>query len=86
MRRENILLCSLYVGPAKPNMKLLLQPLTEQFEKLSGVGMLLKTPLGQSTFQAKLVVSVFDLPAKASVYVASNLMVSLVVAFVLILE
>jgi len=52
---ENILLCSLYVGSAKPNMKLLLQPLTKRFEKLSGVGMLPKTPLGKSTFQAKLV-------------------------------
>jgi len=52
MRGENILLCGLYVGPAKPNMKLLLQPLTEWFEKLSGVGMLLNTPIGQLTFQA----------------------------------
>ena len=34
---------------------------------LSGVGMLLKTPLGQSTFWAKLVLDILDLPAKASV-------------------
>ena len=29
MYSENTLLCGLYVGPAKPSMKVLLQPLTE---------------------------------------------------------
>jgi len=43
MYSENILLCGLFVGPAKPNMKVLLQPLTERFDKIGGLGMSLNT-------------------------------------------
>ena len=67
MYSENNLLCGLFVGPAKPNMKVLLQPLTERFDKIGGLGMSLNTPIGQSTFRAKLVLGVFDLPAKAAI-------------------
>ena len=48
-------------------MKLLLSPLMKSLDRMSTLGFTIQTPHGLSTFRAKLVNGVFDLPAKASV-------------------
>ena len=61
------LLCGLWVGPTKPEMDLLLDPVTKCLQRLSTVGLELPTPSGNVTIRARLVMGVFDLPAKAAV-------------------
>ena len=38
MNEENIVLCAVWCGPSKPEMSLLLEPLTKMFEELCTVG------------------------------------------------
>ena len=64
---ENIVLCALWVGPTKPLMNLLLEPVCSYLEILSTVGITLNTSLGSICLTAKLVMGIFDLPAKAAV-------------------
>lgn len=61
MNAENVILCGVWVGPTKPLMKLLCSYL----QQLSTVGISIQTSFGDFTFRAKLVMGVFDLPAKA---------------------
>ena len=67
MNAENILLCGLWVGPTKPPMDKLLEPVVTNVRKLSSEGIIIKTPTGISRIKGKLVLGIFDLPAKASV-------------------
>ena len=62
---ENIVLhvCAVWIGPRKPLMDLLLDPVCCYLERLSTAGI----TLGSVHVTAKLVMGVFDLPAKAAV-------------------
>ena len=64
---ENVILCALWCGPQKPPCHPLLKPLMEFFKTLTTVGISLQTPVGMKTFRGKLLLGVFDLPAKAAV-------------------
>ena len=67
MKAENIIICGVWVGPTKPIMNLLLEPITKCLRQLSTLGLTIKTSLGSLTIRAKLVMGIFDLPAKAPV-------------------
>ena len=69
---SNIILCGVWVGPAKPVMSLLLSPVAEFLEKLSTAGMEINTSDGIVTICAKLVLGIFDLPAKALILCAKQ--------------
>lgn len=68
MRAQNIILCAVWVGPTKPIIKLLLDPICEYLKNLSTLG----AKFGNCTYRAKLVMGVFDLPAKAAVLCAKQ--------------
>ena len=61
------MLCGLWVGPSKPPMDKLLEPIMENLKQLSTEGLIVRHPNGMSHIKGKLVLSVFDLPAKASI-------------------
>ena len=64
---ENIILCGLYVGPTKPDMKMLIEAIMKRLNNLSSVGASITTPSGLLTVCPKLVFGILDLPAKATV-------------------
>lgn len=72
MNAENILLAGLWVGPTKPPMNLLLGPIMKSFRQLRTLGMAIKTATGLKTFRTKLVLGIFDLPAKAAALCAKQ--------------
>ena len=72
MNAENIILCGLWTGPSKPIMKILLDPVVKCIQSMSSIGMEIKNSFGTFTFRAKLVMAVFDLPAKAAVLCAKQ--------------
>ena len=72
MYAENVVLCGLWLGPTKPAMSLLLNPLADCIEKLSTLGMEIRNVCGQFTIRAKVMIGVFDLPAKATVLSAKQ--------------
>ena len=67
MNSENVVLSGMWVGPAKPEMSLLLDPVIEHLKHLSSTGMVVHLPSGDVVIRAELVMGVFDLPAKAAV-------------------
>ncbi len=67
MKAENMLLCGLWVGPGKPPISLLLAPIAKTIRSLGTLGLQVRTFGGLCTVHAKLVMGVFDLPAKAAV-------------------
>ena len=67
MKAENILFCGLWAGPGKPPMPRLLAPIMKTIRSLTSLGIQVTTPGGLATIRAKLVMGIFDLPAKASV-------------------
>ena len=67
MKAENIMLAGVWVGPHKPSMKLLLEPIIDDLKYLYTDGLTVMLPNGHADFKAKLAMAVFDLPAKASV-------------------
>lgn len=68
MNAENIILCGLWVGPCKPLMSVLLQPILKTLREMSTMGLKIKVPSGDIVaIRGKLLFGVFDLPAKASV-------------------
>lgn len=64
---ENVILCGLWVGPKKPSMSLLLDPVVKSLHSLSTSGLPVKISTENFTIRIKLVFGVFDLPAKAAV-------------------
>ena len=64
---ENIILCGIWQGSSKPDMNVLLKPVVKSIQQLKEHGIILQTPLGPKRYYAKLVLGVFDAPAKASV-------------------
>ena len=68
MKSQNVILCGLWVGPIKPVMKLLLEPIMTHLRRLCSVGLAFTTPNGALTnIRTKVVLGIFDLPAKAAV-------------------
>ena len=67
MNAENVILCGIWIGRCKPVMSLLLKPITKHLQSLSTLGTVIKTSMGSATIRARLVMGVFDLPAKAAV-------------------
>ena len=66
-KSKNIILSGLWVGPAKLPIQHLFKPLTEQIDHLINSGLSINLPNGSVTIKAKIVLSIFDLPAKALV-------------------
>lgn len=64
---ENVILCALWCGPGKPPVHDLLMPVMDMMKNLLTVGITMHTPDGMKTIRGKLMVGVFDLPAKAIV-------------------
>ena len=52
MNSENIILCGLWVGPSKPLMNLLLEPISSYLLQLSSKGINIKLESGESTVRA----------------------------------
>ena len=70
---ENVILCGIWVGPTKHVMKLLLDPDMQRIQQLSTLGLDIIMQSGETiTIRAKLVMGVFDLPAKAAVLCAKQ--------------
>lgn len=67
MRAQNVL-CAVWVGPTKPLMNLLLDPICEYLQRLSTLG----ETFGNHTYRAKLVMVIADLLAKAAVLMAKQ--------------
>lgn len=67
MNSENVILCAMWCGPGKPPVHCLLKPIMEMMKTLSTIGITLQTPDGIRTIRAKLLLGVFDMPAKAIV-------------------
>lgn len=69
MKAENIILCGTWVGPTKPKMNLLLEPIAKYVKQRSLFGEMVKLSEGYIKVWAKIVMGIFDLPAKASVLI-----------------
>uniref|UniRef100_A0A1X7UEC1 Uncharacterized protein n=1 Tax=Amphimedon queenslandica TaxID=400682 RepID=A0A1X7UEC1_AMPQE len=61
---DNLIVAALWFGPNKPNMKTLLQPIVENIASISNNG--IRIPGSAVCIRAKLVMAVFDLPARAA--------------------
>ena len=72
MNAENVLLCGVWLGSTKPIVNLLLKPITKFLQRLSTLGVVIETSKGIATVRAKLVMGIFDLPAKAAVLCAKQ--------------
>ena len=66
-KAKNIILSGMWVGPTKPPMEHLFHPLTEKMQDLTTTGIKIISPNGVITVRAKIVLGIFDLPAKATV-------------------
>ena len=86
MNSENVILCGLWLGPTKPIINLLLNPVAKLLNKRSTLGMRVKTSLANLTVRARLVMGVFDLPAKQLYSVPSNTTESTAALYVYTLE
>ena len=71
---NKVTLCGIWVGPTKSVMKLLLDPVMQRIQQLSTLGLDITMQSGETiTIRAKLVMGVFDLPAKAAVLCAEQI-------------
>ena len=68
MRVDNLVVASLWFGPTKPDMTCMLQPILENVSSLEREGVTLQVDASHSevVIRAKLVMAIFDLPAKAA--------------------
>ena len=65
---KNIITAGLWIGPEKPPINHLLKPITEMLDQLSTTGIEIKLSNSNTVLvKAKLVLGIFDLPAKAAV-------------------
>ena len=67
MNKNNILLSTLWVGPGKPNMEVLLKPTLEAVNKIYVSGFPFSTPAGTVIVRCKLLFGIFDMVARAPV-------------------
>ena len=65
MNANNLLLGGVWLGPVKPDMKVILKPIRDKIEELNLHGVTVKTQNGTKQVRACLFLGVFDLPAKA---------------------
>lgn len=62
-----LLLAGIWLGPVKPDMAVVLQPILDRIHALYEEGLPMLTPAGEKVLRAKLLCAVFDLPARAMV-------------------
>ena len=62
MNVDYLLLGGVWLGPVKPDMKVILQPVLDKIKSLNAE---MHTPQGVKHLKAQLLLGVFDLPAKA---------------------
>ena len=67
MDLRNLVLAGIWLGPVKPDMTILLQPILERIFILHQDGVEIQTPAGVKRLRAKLLCGFFDLPARAAV-------------------
>ena len=65
MNAENLLLAGVWQGPVKPPMNVILGRVVDSIQKLEVNGIQFQSPNGVKFIRAKLLLAVFDLPAKA---------------------
>eukprot|EP00731_Ephydatia_muelleri_P006885 Em0003g1133a len=66
MNSENMMVGALWLGPCKPPMKALLHPVLSNIENLQKTGIAFPTSKGMKILKAKLLMGVFDQPAKSN--------------------
>ena len=66
MRKDFILLAGIWFGPTKPKMSVILEPILAEIMELNILGTEVETTGGKKTIRTKLILSVFDLPAKCT--------------------
>ena len=62
MRMKQVIVAALWHGPAKPVMDIILQPILDSIESIHHQGI----PIDGKVLRAKLLLAIFDLPAKAT--------------------
>ena len=67
MNAEKIMVGALWLGPCKPPMQILMPPVLSKIEKRQTTGIQFQASEGIKTLKGKLLVGVFDQPAKAMV-------------------
>ena len=66
MRKDFIMLAGVWFGPTKPDMEVILKPVLEEIDRINALGLDVETPSGgKIRIRVKLLLSVFDLPAKS---------------------
>ncbi len=65
MRKDFIMLAGVWFGPTKPDMEVILKPVLEEVDRINTLGLDVETPNGGKTIGVKLLLSMFDLPAKS---------------------
>lgn len=86
MNAENIILCGLWIGPTKPLMHPLLEPILKTMRELSTVGLSIKVPSGDHATIGLNWYSVYSIcRLKHQYYAANSSMENTVVQFVSIL-
>lgn len=70
--QNNIILAGVWVGHTKPPMEILLEPVLLTLEQFSSEGFQIKVPSGMVMITGKLVMCIFDLPAKVPVLCAKQ--------------
>ena len=66
MNLDYLLLAGVYCGPNKPSMEIILPPVLAAIRRIESDGITVDTTEGRKVVRAKLLMGVFDLPAKAS--------------------
>ena len=65
---KNIIIAGLWIGSTKPPVNQLFKPITEMLDHLSSTGVKIELPYNRTVIiKARLVLGIFDLPAKAAV-------------------
>ena len=74
MNVENVLMAGMWYGkkPSMDILDLMLRPILESLNRFSTLGISIDTPQGLVTIRTKLVMGVFDLPAKSAVLCAKQ--------------
>lgn len=62
-----LVLAGIWLGPGKPVVSKIMQPVLEKIHGLYEKGIMISTPVGHKCLKAKLLCCVFDLPARAMV-------------------
>ena len=66
MNQDYLLLAGVWCGPNKPSMDIVLPPILAAIRRLESAGITVDTVEGEKVVRGKLLMGVFDLPAKAT--------------------